>query len=171
VGIFSEDGEHLPDGSIGEVKARSDYIVDFIVSESTQIAINKQEWYSLGDMGYRKDARLYITGRADDMLNLGGLKIDPASIEALLAEYAGIWEACVVAYPNTRTYADELGALIVRDTTGDPQFAVDSFNESSRIKITKFFVVDRLPKNVRGKLARSEIKTMFEELICKDLVN
>ncbi len=59
-------------------------------------------WFRSEDLG-RLDAkgRLQLTGRADDLINTGGLKVAPGSVEdALVRHLPGVRDAVVVAVPD-----------------------------------------------------------------------
>ena len=66
-----------------------------------------------GDTGYlMKDGMLVITGREKDVLNLGGDKVKPQTIEAVLTAFEGVGEAAAFTVPN-QLGIDEVWALVV----------------------------------------------------------
>ncbi len=52
--------------------------------------------------------RLTVLGRADDVINTGGVKVAPAVVEEALAEHPGVADVCVVGRPD-----DEYGQVVV----------------------------------------------------------
>ena len=61
-----------------------------------------QRWFRTGDLGF-VDARgrVSVTGRADDLINTGGLKVAPRVVEeAVLAHVPAVTEAVVVGVPD-----------------------------------------------------------------------
>lgn len=46
-------------------------------------------WYATNDLGEIRDGFLYYLGRADDVINCGGVKLPPASLEARVRELLG----------------------------------------------------------------------------------
>ncbi len=56
------------------------------------------------DFGYFDDeGYLYITGRKDDTINIGGLKVNPAEIEQAVAQIAGVEECICFGVPDKIT--------------------------------------------------------------------
>ena len=53
-----------------------------------------------------KDGMLVVTGREKDVLNLGGDKVRPQTIEAVLTAFEGIGEAAAFTIPNSRDRRD-----------------------------------------------------------------
>ncbi|WP_434966549.1 o-succinylbenzoate--CoA ligase [Janibacter indicus] len=61
-----------------------------------------QRWFRTGDLGSVDDkGRVSVTGRADDLINTGGLKVAPRVVEeAVLAHVPAVTEAVVVGVPD-----------------------------------------------------------------------
>ncbi|MFF5986155.1 o-succinylbenzoate--CoA ligase [Prauserella flavalba] len=92
-------------------------------------------WFRTSDVGrLHDDGRLEVLGRADDVINTGGVKVPAGSVERVLATHAGVRAACVVALPDPEwgqivaaavvpegpePSAEELKAL-VREALGAP---------------------------------------------------
>lgn len=54
-------------------------------------------WLETSDLGHIKDGYLYYDGRADDLINTGGVKINPDLLELRIAERLGLGGKVVVA--------------------------------------------------------------------------
>ena len=61
-----------------------------------------QRWFRTGDLGsVDGDGRVHVTGRADDLINTGGLKVAPRIVEeAVLAHVPAVTEVVVVGVPD-----------------------------------------------------------------------
>ena len=57
-------------------------------------------WFHTADLGELSDGTLRVLGRADDMINTGGVKVAAAAVERILAAQPGVVEACVVGLPD-----------------------------------------------------------------------
>jgi hypothetical protein len=67
-------------------------------------------WLISGDLGHvDADGRIFITGRAKDLIIRGGHNIDPAMIEEIAAEHPALQIAAAVGEPDA--YAGELPLL------------------------------------------------------------
>ena len=103
--------EDLPDG---EVLIRSPtQMTRYIgVDESP---IDTEGWLHTGDLGhFDEEGRLWITGRAKDLIIRGGENIAPASVERALTSIPGVVEAAVVGIPHPEL-GEEVCAFVVVD--------------------------------------------------------
>jgi O-succinylbenzoic acid--CoA ligase len=59
-------------------------------------------WFRAEDLGYLDDdGRLHVTGRADEIINTGGVKVAPGPVEDALVRYLpGVRDAVVVGVPD-----------------------------------------------------------------------
>src|SRR4029077_3895483 len=83
VAILDEAGETLAGGRIGEVAIRGPNVIrgDANGPEANATA-SCSGWFRTGDQGYLdEDGYLFITGRLNDLINRGGVKIAPREIE------------------------------------------------------------------------------------------
>lgn len=116
----------------------------------------------IGDQGrFDDDGRLYVLGRADDMIISGGENLFPSNIERALMQHPKVDEAAVVGIAD-----DDLGqrvrAVIV--TGGTPTSELTSSikkriaNELAPHEKPKEYVfVSALPRNAAGKILRREL--------------
>ncbi len=55
-------------------------------------------WMDSGDLGYRADGELFITGRQKDVIIKAGRNLYPQEVEEVAGEVAGIRKGCVAAF-------------------------------------------------------------------------
>ena len=85
-------------------------------TERDRPARDKAGWLPTGDLGTRdEDGFVYLSGRADDVINRGGEKIFPQEVESVLLAHPAVRSAAVVAAPH-----DRLGQVPVALVTVDP---------------------------------------------------
>ena len=79
-----------------------------------------QRWFRTGDLGtVDGEGRVTVTGRADDVINTGGLKVAPRVVEeAVLAHVPAITEAAVVGVPDAEW--GQAVALVAVTSPGGP---------------------------------------------------
>ncbi len=109
------------------------------------------------DLGYLEDGFLYILGRQDDVINIGGLKIAPTEVESVALKYKGISE-CICYAPvdkngNMTIAMDvvmEKGAeLDQKDFRKFMEESLESFKIPKTVKIA-----DEIAKTYNGKIDR-----------------
>jgi fatty-acyl-CoA synthase len=114
-----------------------------------------------GDVGhFDGDGRLFIDGRADDMIVSGGENVYPIEIENLLAGLAGVDEAAVVGVPDEE-FGQRLRAYIVPQEGASLEAEdVKAYVKTNlaRYKVPRDVVfLDELPRNSTGKLLRGRL--------------
>jgi long-chain acyl-CoA synthetase len=109
VRLVDEAGLDVPAGAEGEVIVQGANVFAgyYGLPEETSRAL-RDGWLYTGDLGrFDADGYLFITGRKKAMINVGGLKVYPAEVEAVLHEVEGVAGACVVA-----AYHPQLGETV-----------------------------------------------------------
>ncbi|MEU8120515.1 AMP-binding protein [Spirillospora sp. NPDC049024] len=114
-----------------------------------------------GDVGHFDAAgRLFVDGRADDMIVSGGENVHPGEVEDLLAAHPGIVEAAVVGVPDAE-FGQRLRAYVVpRDGAGLTGADVRAHVKANlaRHKVPRdVLLVAELPRNATGKLLRHRL--------------
>jgi len=75
-------------------------------------------WYATNDTGSWDGARLTVTGRRDDIIISGGVKVSLGEVERLIRQQSGALDAVVVAIPDAKW-----GEVPVIVTAEDADFA------------------------------------------------
>jgi len=113
------------------------------------------EWFSPGDYGYMKDGELYVTGRKNDQLNIGGIKIDPVSIENKIKSIDGVTECLVFKDERIEQIELQLSAFVVSDHEVSRELYNECLKEFGDSKIPQtIYYVNELPRNENGKPSR-----------------
>lgn len=100
-----------------------------------------------------------IVGRCKDIINRGGMKISPTSIDLVIEDYPGVREAAVCAYPDERMGEKICACLVLSEDEQSPDLAglqewllargLAKFKLPERIE-----VLDALPRNALDKVQR-----------------
>jgi long-chain acyl-CoA synthetase len=109
VRVVDEDGREVPAGAEGEVVVRGPNVFAGYLGlpEETARAL-RGGWLHTGDLGrFDADGYLWITGRKKALINVGGMKVCPAEVEAVLQQVEGVQAACVVP-----SYHPTLGEVV-----------------------------------------------------------
>lgn len=77
--------------------------------------VGEDGWYRTGDRGtIDGDGRLWIEGRADEMIISGGENVSPSEVEAVLIEHPAVVRAAVFSSPDPR-WQEQVRAAVVLD--------------------------------------------------------
>lgn len=69
-------------------------------------------WYATEDLGSYEDSVLSVRGRADDVINTGGVKVSAAEVQQVLESVPGVSAAAVVPLPDAQ-WGQQVGAAYV----------------------------------------------------------
>jgi acyl-CoA synthetase (AMP-forming)/AMP-acid ligase II len=122
-------------------------------------------WLHTGDVGrFDEDGYLLLVDRAKDMIIRGGENIYPREIETVVHQLPQIAEAAVVGRPNP-VYGEE--PVLFVSLHPDKQLDVDVIREHLSESLSKYklpvdiTVLDDLPKNAVGKIAKPSLRQLF----------
>ncbi|WP_438854789.1 AMP-binding protein [Agromyces sp. M3QZ16-3] len=116
-----------------------------------------RRWYRTGDLGsLGDDGRLRITGRADDVIISGGVKVVLGEVERAVHGVAGFADAIVVAVPD-REWGERAAVLVSGPAAGAAgvlealRAATDAAGLPSAGRPVRVVAVDELPRLASGK--------------------
>jgi fatty-acyl-CoA synthase len=156
VEVVDESGGPLLPGAVGLIVVGSDGQFSEYTGGGTKDRI--RGLMSSGDVGYfDADGRLFVTGRADDMIVSGGENVFPLEVEEVLLSHDDVVDAMVVGVADDE-FGQRLAAFVVRRPGG----TIDAEGARSlvagrlaRHKVPRDVTfVDELPRNTTGKLLR-----------------
>jgi acyl-CoA synthetase (AMP-forming)/AMP-acid ligase II len=165
VEIVDDNGSVVPRNSEGLIRVRSRYAVTGYVGDPVASAKSFRDgWFYPGDIGVLDTNNfLRIVGRQDNVLNLGGDKINPETIERALAIHAGVAECAAFGVPNERGI-DEIWVVVA----ADPKVVDQTLKEHCaatlppQFRPAGFLRVDRLPRNPMGKIDRAQLPKLLK---------
>lgn len=160
VKILGSNKEELPDGKIGNIYIRVFEFFDGYTNPNEEIP-TYQGFYAMGDRGYKLGDKLYVEGRADDLvITQYGEKIQPGEIVDLLLHHPSISDAYVHGVPDKRT-GQALRAYIVptRGTALNEDEVRDYIgsNLSAAHRPRDVFFVDDFIRTDTGKVVKRKL--------------
>jgi len=125
-------------------------------------------WLISGDLGHLdEEERIFITGRAKDLIIRGGHNIDPAMIEELAAEHPAVQMAAAIGEPDA--YAGELPMLFVTLKPGAAaserdvlDFLAARIHERPALP-KRAVIVDAMPVTAVGKIYKPALRRLATE--------
>lgn len=119
-------------------------------------------WLRTGDVGtIDADGYIRIVDRLKDMIAVGGFKVFPSQIEAVLYRHPAIREALVIGLPDA--YHGELPhAYVVLDADAEPISGTElslwlNAQLGKHERVSEVVVRESLPKTMIGKLSRKDL--------------
>jgi malonyl-CoA/methylmalonyl-CoA synthetase len=133
-------------------------------AEKTAQAFTSDGFFITGDIGrLDADGRLWLSGRANDLIISGGLNVYPKEIELVLDELPGVVESAVIGLPHA-DFGEAVVAVIAG--VGDEAEIVRAARERlAAFKTPKrvIFVGD-LPRNAMGKVEKAVLRRTYQGL-------
>ena len=162
--VINEKGEKIKPGEIGEVIARGDNVMlgYFKDEEGTKNTI-REGWLYTGDLGtVDKDGYIFLTARKKEIIKVGGKRISPKEIEAVILELPEVVD-CTIEGVEDELLGEALKATIVIRPENGKETMLDRIKQHcsrhlALYKVPQIFelkeqlVISATGKKIKGKL-------------------
>jgi acyl-coenzyme A synthetase/AMP-(fatty) acid ligase len=159
VRIVDDSGNPVGRDTEGLVQVRTPYMCDGYVGDAEATAAGFRDgWFIPGDLGIlRADSLLRITGRADEMINAGGVKLSPALVDEFLLTQPGVRDAAAFAFRQSGR-SDQVWAAVVCNDEFDEHavLAAARARLNSRAP-ARLLRLPEIPRNAMGKPLRQKL--------------
>jgi len=162
--VVNEKGDLIKPGEIGEVIARGDNIMlgYYADEEGTRNTI-RNGWLYTGDLGtVDEDGYIYLTARKKEIIKVGGKRISPKEIEAVILELPEVVD-CTIEGVEDELLGEALKATVVIKSDNGKDAMVEKIKQhcSQNLALYKIpqlfeikeqFVIAPTGKKIKGKL-------------------
>lgn len=169
--LRAPEGHLCAPGEVGEIRIRNAYMAPGYrdAPEATARAF-RAGWFHPGDLArWEPEGVLGIIGRVDQIINLGGLKIDPFEVEDVLLGVRGVRQAAVFLDPLDQIPPRTMAFLMLEpgvDVVSTVQTALDICAQKlAGLKAPGYvFVVPEIPMTHDGVPRRGECARIARSL-------
>lgn len=163
VRVLDDDGQPLADGVDGEICVRGNMVCSsYFLPQDNHDAFHG-EWFRTGDWGHRDgNGRFYLTGRKKELINVGGEKVSPVTIEKAILSL-GVADCACVAVPDPQGVLGEVPkAYLVK---GEEALEIDDLKQRLSDLLPPHEIpvqwewVDLIPRTSSGKIQRLKLKS------------
>lgn len=125
-------------------------------------------WLQTNDLGHMQDGYLFFDGRADDLINCGGVKISPDQLESRLrAGIATDTQIAVAKVPDAQR-GDGILVAVQAGASGPAQIKAAAIAELQKMGVAAgnalhVMDVDAMPVTGTGKVQRSVLAAQFQQ--------
>jgi acyl-CoA synthetase (AMP-forming)/AMP-acid ligase II len=162
-------------GLEGTVRIRNGYMASAYIAapQATEKAF-RDGWFYPGDLGWWGPAGALVIGaRLDEVINLGGEKVDPNAVDEVLCSVLGITGAASFRDPNNDITPPRLMAMVTVSDLAEADTCVAAAHLACRERLAAImvpqmiFVVTSIPMTSDGAPRRIECQLLAQELIKK----
>lgn len=150
VTVLDTDGRRVPPGVVGRLFVRGEGVFEGYTGADDPDHVDG--YMSTGDLGrIDEEDYLFVEGRADDMVVVGGENVYPIEVEEAIMRLDGVREVAVAGVQDP-----EYGQVLVAFVVGD--IDADSVRDACRASLASYKVprrieiLDELPRTATGKV-------------------
>jgi malonyl-CoA/methylmalonyl-CoA synthetase len=169
VRVVGEDGSDVPPGDVGEVWIRGDNVFRGYrgMPGKTQESFVKG-WFRTGDLGYQDPedrGRLYLVGRAKELIITGGYNVYPKEVETILESHEAVRESAAIGLPDEEFGEKVVAVVVLKEGKGS--LLPEALVEHCKRRLAPYkcprqiAIVAELPRNAMGKIQKNRIPTIF----------
>lgn len=163
--MIRDDGSIAPDGEEGELEIRGCSVIAgyFNNDDANRTAFTGDGWFRTGDLARRDaDGCVHITGRDKDIINRGGIKINPVDVEAVIDRHPAVLMSAIAPVPD-----DVLGerACVYIELRPNSAVSLEEIcawldeNDVAKMKWPeKLQIVDRMPLTPTRKIIKGALQ-------------
>ena len=140
LGDFTLGGDcdvEVDDGQSGYLKLRNPYMVNGYLNASGEEF--KNGWFYPGDRAIKKNGQIFLLGRGDDVVNVGGIKISAQEIDDFMLSLDGVKDAACFWIKDKFGYNELWSAVVMQEI---------SSLENLMAKVKAKFGIDGGPKRL-----------------------
>ena len=174
VAVIDESGHVCPPGVEGDValigRPPTLFVGYWDAPEETE-AVFRDGWYVTGDRAVRdEDGYLWFVGRSDDVILSAAYRIGPFEVESALLEHPAVAESAVVGVPDLDRGQIVKAFVVLRPGHEPGDRLARELQEHVKAVTAPYkypraiTFVDELPKTSSGKIRRSELRRLNDQL-------
>lgn len=134
------------------------------ISADNHLLLRRESWpdfIDTEDLVEIRGARVYFLGRASGLINVGGNKVCPETVEEILLDHPGVVAARVFGAPSSILGSIVVAEVQIKDSSQSERITTQ-LNELCRVGLSAYQrparirIVDELNINSGGKIARNQ---------------
>jgi malonyl-CoA/methylmalonyl-CoA synthetase len=171
VRIVTDKGVDVKPSDVGEVWIQGDNVFKgyWGMPDKTRESF-EEGWFKTGDLGFQDRAdkmRLYLVGRAKELIITGGYNVYPKEIENVLEKHKAVHEAAVIGLPDEE-YGERVAAVVVLKKGEEPSSPAEIIGfckeHLAGYKCPKqVYVIDQIPRNTMGKIQKNILQKKYSD--------
>jgi len=153
--IADEEGHALPSGSVGEVVVTSAVVSPgYIMGNPPGASRFSAGVYKTGDLGLLdEEGFLFLHGRKDDVINVGGMKVSPFEVVQVLERCPAVREAAVIGVKDVAGEEMVCALVTLKEAATESEILAFCRGQLSDYKIPRRIEIrTEMPRGPSGKI-------------------
>jgi malonyl-CoA/methylmalonyl-CoA synthetase len=152
------------DTGVIEIRGPSVFGGYWRMPEKTAEEFTADGFFITGDVGRQDpDGRVWISGRAKDLIISGGYNVYPKEVELVLDELPGVVESAVIGVPHA-DFGEGVVAVVI-GAGEEAAIIAEARRQLAAYKAPKrVLFVDELPRNAMGKVQKNLLRARYAAL-------
>lgn len=154
----------------GRIGIRGPHVARQLLCNGEYVSnVDDQGWLQTSDLGHLDQGYLYYEGRADDLINCGGIKLSPDALERELRERLQLSEGLAVAAVNDPLIGHAVLIATLRRQDIDEVALLETANALLQTfgihnkRAIKRLILDEFPATATGKVQRKVLAQQYAE--------
>ena len=119
------------------------------------VPVDADGWFATGDVGRIDDDILYITGRVQEKIIVGGFNVYPAEVEDVARRSPAVRDAVVLGLPDERLGEVPVAGIVWAQAPDEDALLEELRAKLAHYKVPRaFFALDAVPLTTRDKVDR-----------------
>jgi acyl-coenzyme A synthetase/AMP-(fatty) acid ligase len=160
--IVDDDDRKLGLGQEGNIRIRTVLMADGYLNTLEHQKAFRDGWFYPGDRGLEMpDGLIVSAGRSNEVINMGGIKIDPTAIDHFLLSLPGIRDAAAFSTVGERGQPLVMAAIVTEAHTPDLDDLSRRLSQrlGNAVSSAALVQVSAIPRNQMGKVLRHVLAT------------
>ena len=157
------EGVEMRTTDSGQIQLRGPMLLrTYRTVDGEHCPLDADGWFSTGDIGrIEANGRLWVDGRAGEMIITGGENVWPSRIERVIQDHESVAEVAVIGRPDAEWGNRICAVIVVAADHRSP--SLDELSEHVRAELPtwnapkELLVVDALPRTALGKIRREAL--------------
>ncbi|WP_242834323.1 AMP-binding protein [Clostridium pasteurianum] len=178
--IVDDNGNALDEGKLGHIQISGGNVTGEYYNnpELTKKIIDKDGWLSTGDLGFIKNRRIVVIGRATDIIRINGITYYPHYIEKKCEKIEGIVSGRIVVCGLKDKVIEKEKLIIflrfkkkIEDFLALAEDVKEIIKEQVGINVDEIIPIRSIPKTTSGKIQRFKLVEMYKKGEFNDIID
>ncbi|MCK4260461.1 MAG: amino acid adenylation domain-containing protein [Halanaerobiales bacterium] len=181
VRICDKNNQILGENIVGYIQAKGKNVITgyYKNPEANKKSFTEDGWLMTGDVGFMRNGRVIVTGRAKNIIFVNGVNYFPHDIERVALGVTGIEEGkiAVCGITDEKERGEKIIGFVVYDQDKDIKDFIPlvknikkHINKKMGLELVDVVPVKEIPKTRSGKIQRYKLGSQYKDSVFDELI-